>query len=304
MANAVFIQNPHSIYKDEPGVTYHFPHRYLGRVQETVGDWVILYEGKSGLMGYTSVQKIKGVVPDNEQEGHYYAIVEPGSLLQFEAAVPRNDPSGIAYESMLRSSDGRAGSGGANVSAVRRISPGEFSAIVNAGLRESEGPNAMPRTDQAPMPGFAEAQEAFGAAPLADVRDTILSRRAARDPIFQRLVKSAYDGRCAISGLSLRNGGGRPEVQAAHIRPVKADGPDIVQNGIALSGTLHWMFDRGLITVAEDHSIIVSHNKVDKETADRLLHPGQKLILPKNPRDHPHPDFLQYHRENVFGQGI
>ncbi len=31
------------------------------------------------------------------------------------------------------------------------------------------------------------------------------------------------------------------------VRLVEANGPDIVRNGLALSGTAHWIFDRGLI---------------------------------------------------------
>lgn len=150
--------------------------------------------------------------------------------------------------------------------------------------------------------GFAEAQNPFGPAHLAADRRRLLTDRAYRDAAFERMVKRAYGGRCAISGLSLRNGGGRPEVQAAHIRPVARDGPDVVRNGLALSGTLHWMFDRGLISVAEDHSILVSHNKVDVATLARLLDPGGRLLLPARKRDHPHPDYLRYHREHVFGQ--
>jgi len=41
----------------------------------------------------------------------------------------------------------------------------------------------------------------------------------------------------AITGLKLINGGGRAEVDAAHTRPVEANGPDVLSNGIALSGT-------------------------------------------------------------------
>ncbi|MEO1919427.1 MAG: HNH endonuclease [Paracoccaceae bacterium] len=76
--------------------------------------------------------------------------------------------------------------------------------------------------------------------------------RKYRDPSFARQVKAAYRGRCAISGFELRNGGGRPEVEATHIRPVAKEGPDTVRNGLALSGTLYWMFDRGLISVSEN----------------------------------------------------
>ena len=49
--------------------------------------------------------------------------------------------------------------------------------------------------------------------------------------------------------------GGRAEVQAAHIRPVADNGPDSLRNGVALSSTFHWMFDRGLISVGDDYAV-------------------------------------------------
>ncbi|NNU79003.1 HNH endonuclease [Halovulum dunhuangense] len=296
MAKAVFIQNPHSIYKDAPGVHYHFPRRYLRMVQETVGDWVIFYEGRQGIPGYHSVQRVTKVVRDPEDAGHFYALLDRGSQWQFERPVGRADPRGIAWEKSLRGTDGRPTSGGANVSAVRRLSDAEFAAIVNEGLRPIEGAEAIPRLD-----ALAEDAAHFDPAPLMEGRADILTSRKFRDASFQRMVKAAYGARCAISGLSLRNGGGRPEVQAAHIRPVKDGGPDIVANGIALSGTLHWMFDRGLISVAEDWRILVSHNKVPADTANRLFLPEQTLQLPANRRDWPHQDYLRWHREEVFG---
>jgi len=172
-----------------------------------------------------------------------------------------------------------------------------IAAIVSCGLTATEGSEALPR-----LPGFAEEQDAFGSAPLAGLRPETLTSRKHRDASFARQVKAAYGGRCAISRLELRNGGGRPEVEAAHIRPVARDGPDTVRNGLALSGTLHWMFDRGLISVAEDHRILISHNKVPSETADRLIAPERRLFLPDDPRHHPHPDYLRFHRETIFGQ--
>ena len=306
MGHAVFIQNPTSNYNDRPGETYHFPRQYLGSVQSTVGDWVILYEGKKGAFGYTSVQKILGIRPDPDLPDHYYADVEPGSLFQFETLVPRQSPDGLAYELSLRGPDGRPSSGGANVSAVRKISPAEFSQIVNAGLREVRDESAIPRlgefTQENPDVLYAQEEAApFEHMPLDVTRESVLTSRIVRDAAFARIVKRAYGNRCAISGMELRNGGGRAEVEAAHIKPVKNGGPDIVHNGLALSGTIHWMFDRGLITIADDYSIIVSHNKVPSDAADRLIRAERRLILPERKRDYPHPAFLQYHREHVFG---
>ena len=105
-----------------------------------------------------------------------------------------------------------------------------------------------------------------------------LTPRSFRDVAFRRKVREAYGYHCAISGLMLRNGGGRPEVQAAHIRPVENGGSDPLRNGLALSGTLHWMFDCGLISVADDYeTILVSQNKVPKDVVTRLLARDGKL---------------------------
>lgn len=305
MANAVFIQNPTSIYKDMPGVAYHFPKRYLRTIESCIDDWVVIYEGKSGALGYISVAKIASVTPDPDMPGHFFAWYEQGTHWDFEQVVNRNNPIGMAYEHSLRGEDGRAISGGASVSAVRRLSFDEFTAIVSAGLKPIEGADALPRegalSEAQVEYGFGDSQRPFDTPELVEFRKEILSSRVARDQSFARLVKAAYKGRCAISGLDLRNGGGRAEVQAAHIRPVKDKGPDVVINGLALSGTLHWMFDRGLISVGENLEILVSENKVSPEIRWRLITPTGKLHLPENPRHHPHPEYLRYHRENVFG---
>lgn len=304
MANAVFIQNPVSIYKDRPGVAYHFPKQYLRSVEACVDDWVIFYEGRQGALGYVSVEKLTDVVPDRALRDHYFAVLDPGTLWEFEQVVPRNDPMGFAYEHALRGPSGAAMRGGASVSAVRRLSFDEFISIVSAGLRPITGQDALPRdaVESATAPGFGEQPQAVFEAPeLERFRADILVSRAARDRSFARMVRAAYNGRCAISGLDLRNGGGRSEVQAAHIRPVKDQGPDTINNGLALSGTLHWMFDRGLISVGEKHEILVSENKVSPEIRQRLISPNGRIHVPDNPRHHPHPEFLRYHRENIFG---
>ena len=252
-----FIQNPVSIYADSPGETYHFPRQYLSTVDATVGDWVILYEGRKGAFAYTGFQKIQSVRPDPTLPGHFFADVVPGSLETFEQPVSREDPLGRAYETALRGPDGRATSGGANVSAVRRLSVADFWTICAAGSGAIADASALPRdpTIVAQNPFIHDPQAAFSHLPDPVERDLILSSRSRRDAAFSRVVRRAYGNRCAISGLELRNGGGRPEVEAAHIRPVGDGGPDVVQNGLALSGTLHWMFDRGLIPIAQDHSV-------------------------------------------------
>lgn len=103
-----------------------------------------------------------------------------------------------------------------------------------------------------------------------------------------------------MSRLELRNGGGRPEVEAAHIVPVEERGPDTVGNGIALSGTVHWMFDRGLVSVDQDFSLLIARDSVASDMAARLFVPDHRLILPDDPTKAPHPAYLNWHRMNCF----
>jgi putative restriction endonuclease len=127
-----------------------------------------------------------------------------------------------------------------------------------------------------------------------------LVSRPFRDRAFSSVVKSAYRDTCAITGLKIINGGGRSEVQAAHIKPVEDSGPDSVRNGIALSSTVHWMFDRGLISVEDDYSLLVA-KKLLPDTVNRLLGDDPRLWIPENPELRPHPKFLAYHRQSFKG---
>jgi len=296
MTKLVLLHKAGSIYDDEPDRVYDFPRAYLKAVQEGVGDWVVYYEPvKAGPRGYFAVAKIGGIIPKPGIEGRYLALIEPRSFLPFDDEVPRL-LNGRPFEAALAAADGTAKAGGAQQLAVRRLPEAEFAAIVRLGLPDDLERAEARRYDPVAA-GMAE--------PIVPFERPVIERlisRPYRDVAFRRKVREAYDYRCAMSGLRLRNGGGRPEVNAAHIRPVEKQGSDAVRNGLALSGTLHWMFDRGLLSVADDGTILVSRNKVPGEVVDRLIVPGGKLCLPVDQRDWPHPENLRWHRENVFGQ--
>lgn len=299
MTKLVLLHKADSIYDDEPDVVYDFPRAYLKAVREAVGDWVIYYEPvKAGPRGYFAVARVSKVIAKPGFDGRYLALIESGSFLPFDRDVPRL-LDGRPLEAALTEPDGTPKRGGAVQLAVRRLPEADFARIVNLGL-----PHDL---EQIEATRYAPSAPALHDAALAFDRPVIerLTRRPYRDVAFRRQVREAYGYRCAMSGLQLRNGGGRPEVQAAHIRPVERQGSDSVRNGLALSGTLHWMFDRGLISVAEDcETILVSRNKVPNDVIDRLIHPDGQLIPPIDSRDAPHPANLRWHREHVFGQQL
>ena len=299
MALGVFIHRSDSIYDDSPAERYQFPKQYLGRVQACLGNWIIYYEPRkvSDTRGYFAVAKVHQIIPDPGIAGMYIAIIEPGSYLDFASPVPFTDSKGVIERGLLNS-DGRIS--GRAQSAVHEISPEDFARIVTIGL-DDDAP-ILPRSNTAAdIAGFEEVQVPFEHEYERD-RMTFLSSRFVRDRIFRRIVLRAYEERCAVTGLKFINGGGRAEVAAAHIRPVEANGPDIVSNGIALSGTAHWMFDRGLISLSDNLEILISRQVNDQDSVRAFINQTGRARSPIRPSDRPHPTFLKWHRENQFKQ--
>jgi Mrr N-terminal domain/Restriction endonuclease/HNH endonuclease len=143
-------------------------------------------------------------------------------------------------------------------------------------------------------PGFGEQPIPFER-PIVEMTVS----RLFRDRSFMFNVRAAYSNRCAMTGLRLINGGGRPEVQAAHIQPVASKGPDSVRNGLALSGTVHWMFDRGLISIGDDYKILTAKDHLPAD-ALRLLNQSGLIHLPDDQALYPNAHYLKFHRDNVF----
>ncbi len=129
----------------------------------------------------------------------------------------------------------------------------------------------------------------------------LLLNRKVRNASFRRQVCDAYDNTCAVTGLQIVNGGGRAEAQAAHIWAVHDGGPDVVQNGIALSGTVYWLFDRHLIWLTDDYRLLVSHNKVPAELRSLFGRHSERICLPADQRLWPNQAFIGRHRERFAG---
>lgn len=297
MSFGVFIHRSDSIYDDSPAERYQFPPVYLRRVQACVGDWIVYLEPRKvpQTRGYFAVAKVQQVIPDPGTPGMYLAIIEPGTYLDFGNPVSFNGADGIVERGLLNEEGNISGRA---QSAVRPLSPADFSRIVAAGLDEPK--KILPRIGDSPT-GFEDEQAPFI---YEEERERVsqLTSRIVRDRVFRRIVLGAYDQRCAVTGLKLINGGGRAEVEAAHIRPVEASGPDILSNGIALSGTMHWMFDRGLISLGDDLDILISRQVNDQEGVRAMINRTGRALVPQRVSQRPHPRFLAWHRDYRFKQ--
>ena len=293
MAKAVFSTSERSAYDDQPEVRYHFPKTYLRQAEAALGDLIVYYEPRrkdgpqstAGRQSYFAVARVRLIERDQARPGHYYAYIE--DFLEFDRPVPFCE-GGHYYEAALQKADGSTNKGAFGRS-VRNLSDAEFEAILRAGFSTELEPWERPVAGVTEPP-VLYAQRAFS---------TQVVTRPFRDQAFRRHVRQVYSNTCAVSGLRLINGGGRPEVQAAHIQPVAEAGPDSVRNGLALTGTVHWLFDRGLLSINDDHRILLARSGVPEDLG-RLVRPNQRLILPRRPEWWPHPSYLKWHREHVF----
>jgi putative restriction endonuclease len=170
------------------------------------------------------------------------------------------------------------------------IAPGRYQAILPAFISGWD-PKAL------------KARVAFGV-PEQEVSvppETALERRYALRIVKQRLhqasfreaVISAYNGRCAVSGL--------PEpllLDAAHILADKHEllGQPVIPNGVPLSKIHHAAFDAHLIGIDPDYGLHVSQRLLEQkdgpmlEALKRLN--GGKIHLPSRSKDCPDRDRL------------
>lgn len=294
MARGVFLYREDSRYDDRPWAVYQFPPQYLSRANQMVGDWVIFMEpANAGRKGYHAVAKVERITPDPSKTGMFLAVIDPTSYLPFDRNVPFQTGRDYPEQSILNEAGKISGRAQA---AVRTIPVGDFNRIIDLGLASHD--ELLPRTGaEIGLASVAEEQAPFE---FEQDRVQMLTLRTVRDRVFRSRVLKAYDRRCAFSGFQFINGGGRAEVEAAHIKSVEAKGPDVVQNGIALSGTVHWMFDRGLLSVADDERILLSNHVNDVEGVRKILNANGRARFPENQHERPDPQFLRWHREQCF----
>ena len=298
----VLYHKPDTQYDDVTGERYHFPQQYLSRVEAAIDDWIVYYGPEQGRPGryYSGIAKVKNVRADQNIENHYYADLI--DYIDFDEAVEYRKDGG--FERSLVREDGTI-NGGVSMNAVRKLHESEFAKIVDAGLSQ---PDEWPdRYDDIESNQASETNEiGFGESPqIAFIgqkfeRPVIeqLTRRKWRDSKFKQHIRRAYDRRCAFTGLRLINGKGRPEVEAAHIRPIEKGGNDWVRNGIALSGTVHWMFDRGLLSISDSFKILKSRHL--NHDVSHLLSEDLTARVPLDKHLQPHPEYLNWHREHIF----
>jgi len=117
---------------------------------------------------------------------------------------------------------------------------------------------------------------------------------------FRQMVLSSYGNRCCITGNPIPT-----LLIASHIVPWHKQSEHRLnpQNGLCLARTHDVAFDQGLITFDENYKLVLSsylQEFLPEETLEQnfVAYAGNKLRLPE--KFQPEPEFLRFHREEVF----
>jgi putative restriction endonuclease len=123
-----------------------------------------------------------------------------------------------------------------------------------------------------------------------------------RSPDFRERILRAYEYSCAVCGFDVRLGTIPVALEAAHIKWHQAGGPDEERNGLALCTLHHKLFDRGVFTLSNSMSVIVS----EAANGTRGFHEwvvtyhGKGIRVPRRPAYYPDENWVAWHVREVF----
>ncbi len=192
---------------------------------------------------------------------------------------------------------------------IARLDPGYLLCLADPGFRAAARRTIL-------LTHFSGSSRAALAALLGidldaapgDLPDSVLCSGASvtavplpkRETRFAFEVLPAYDFTCALTGYRMVAEDGTTILDAAHIRSFSKGGPCLVRNGLALSKTAHWLFDRGFWSLSDDLHVLVK-KKDFHETGglSLLLKPKDGNPLEKLPglNNRPDPGYLAWHRD-------
>ncbi|MFD2969955.1 HNH endonuclease [Sphingobacterium bambusae] len=123
-----------------------------------------------------------------------------------------------------------------------------------------------------------------------------------RSGLFKREIPRIYHNTCAISGMRVDALTTASMIDACHIVPFSEGYNDTLGNGIALCPNLHRAFDRGLISLSDNYTVLVNKNFVENDRSVFNLRQleGISIRLPDNVEHHPALENLWEHRRK-FG---
>jgi putative restriction endonuclease len=305
----VLLSKPESPYADTQ-TSYEYPAQYrqffepLERGEPMLA---IIYEplargrGRMAYVGWAALTSAPTPSPRKTDAGRsLWEVRYVDRAQEFPSPVPR-DIMGEPIEGWLRLVDPAHRSVRTSGASVRTITFEDARRILELG-----------HAGELPAVEYAASDAHEDSSSLVAERATRLVIAVERDAVFRRRVMAEYNYKCSVSGFGIGDlplGRATRLLDAAHIRPVAHDGSDAVSNGLALTPTLHRLFDQGFFTIRRSgESLQVVTSPILEPTmitapddSFRLpLRDGLEVRAPNSTSALPSLEQLRFHQRRIF----
>lgn len=261
-----------------------FERRYGSLVSSAKGALVIYYAARATHNGgnYYAVARIGDVFPHPAAPTQLFATVSEYG--RFPAGIPAFGPS-RGYENALFGRNWHS----MVQRTVRAIPDAEALAI----LEDVDRPGSPVAHD-----GLAEDSARYEHEP----RGFDVVGRAKRWLQLRQQTRLEYGCRCSFTKCGQKDRSGEPEAECCHIWPVHEGGPDAIWNAILLGRSIHWAFDKHLISLEDNFRFVITDGLEPQYR--QLLNPDGYARIPENPQSRPSLELLRVHRRKTLaGRG-
>jgi putative restriction endonuclease len=122
-----------------------------------------------------------------------------------------------------------------------------------------------------------------------------------RDPNWPRKILQAWENRCAFCGYDGKIDSTPVGIDAAHIRWFNQEGPDALDNGLALCTLHHRLLDRGVLGFKDPETLTVSSSfAAVSESGKRVYDLHDSKLEPRFGTELPATQHVEWHTENIF----
>jgi len=194
-------------------------------------------------------------------------------------------------------------SGNPSVSALNsNNNVGRFTREFESQLQDAKFFNAL--VNELLVEHFSETQfeDLLEACGLSQAEEVSYKRRK-RNPDFRQSVLDAYHHKCAVCDYDVSFRTKIIGVEAAHLQWHNSQGPDIVQNGIALCAIHHKLLDYGAIGFNDQLELISAKGlRGDQAQRDYFVHrhEGRQISLPRDGMEEPGVSYVSWQRREIF----
>lgn len=137
---------------------------------------------------------------------------------------------------------------------------------------------------------------------LADgLGDDAVAGRRRRDPRWRVAVLQAWDRQCAFCGYDGQMAGASAGIDAAHVRWFTFDGPDELDNSLALCVLHHKLFDLGALGLDLNLRVLVSGMFTARTPVGRAVYELHgRSLTPRPGTTTPAAEHITWHSREVF----